>query len=327
MNDEMLTRPNPSRFTMFPIEHPPIWNLFLTQKKAIWFAEEIDLSQDMMSWNKLNQDEQHFLKCILAFFAGSDGIVMENLALRFFKEIQCAEARAFYAVQLFIENEHSLMYSRLIDAYIDDPIEKMHYFTAIENPNLFPTIVEKGQWAQRWIADENSSLATRLVGFACVEGIFFSGAFCCIYWMKERGVLPGLCSSNDLIARDEGLHTDMACLLYTKYIEHKCTEEQVLHIIKEAVEIEHRFITHSLQCAVLGMNPELMKMYIQFVANRLFKQLGYQGSVYRNVHQPFPFMDRICIESQTNFFEGTEVNYQRNLQPLSLSNIIPIDDF
>lgn len=324
---EPLVEENPCRFTMFPIEHMPIYEMYLTHKKTVWFAEEIDLSQDEQCWNQLSDPERHFLSCVLAFFASSDGIVLENLALRFFKEMQWSEVRAFYSVQLFIENEHSLMYSRLIDAYIKDPLRKEYLFQAINHPTLFPTITEKANWAQKWIADETSTLASRLVAFACVEGIFFSGSFCSIYWMKERGLLPGLCSSNDLIARDEGLHTDFACLLYKLYIKNRLLESEVISMIKEAVAIENRFINESLPCAVLGMKAESMQMYIQYVANRLFQQLGYTASIYTNIHQPFPFMDRICIESQTNFFEGSEVNYQRNIETLSLDNLVQTDDF
>lgn len=312
---EYLLQYNPDRFVMFPIKHHDIWEAFQNHRKAFWIESEIDLIPDLKDWQKLSDNERHFIKHVLAFFAASDGIIIENLSMRFLNDIQIPEARAFYSMQLFMENIHSIMYSQLLDTYITNQIEKNKLFKAIET---IPSIKKKSDWACKWI-DSTKNFATRLVAFAAVEGIFFSGSFCCIYWLNESGRLPGLCKSNDFIARDEGMHTDFACLLYTKYIVNKLTDKEVYEIIKEAVEIETEFITESLPCNLLGMNSTLMKQYIKFVADRLMLQLGHK-SVY-NCKQPFSFMDRICLESKTNFFESRVTEYQMELTNTGLDKL------
>lgn len=312
---EYLLQDNPDRFVMFPIKHHDIWEAFQNHRKAFWIESEVDLIPDLKDWKKLSDNERHFIKHVLAFFAASDGIIIENLGMRFLNDIQIPEARAFYSMQLFMENIHSIMYSQLLDTYITNQIEKNKLFKAIET---IPSIKKKSDWACKWI-DSTKSFATRLVAFAAVEGIFFSGSFCCIYWLNESGRLPGLCKSNDFIARDEGMHTDFACLLYTKYIVNKLTDNEVYEIIKEAVEIETEFITESLPCNLLGMNSTLMKQYIKFVADRLMLQLGHK-SVY-NCKQPFSFMDRICLESKTNFFESRVTEYQMELTNTGLDKL------
>jgi ribonucleoside-diphosphate reductase beta chain len=297
-----------NKYTVFPIQYPDIWEKFVQHKKAIWFVDEVDLSADLASWKTLSTDEQYFIKHVLAFFASSDGIVMENLVQRFFQDIQGAEARSFYSLQIFMENEHSVMYSRLIETYISDATEKNRLFNAIDT---MPAIREKGEWAIKWIASAED-FAVRLVAFAVVEGIFFSGSFCCIYWLKERGVMPGLGKSNDFISRDEALHTDFAVMLYRNHVQGKLPQEKVHAIVSEAVTIEKRFITESLPCSLLGMNATMMAQYIEFVANRLVRQLGYE-EVFPGARQPFAFMERIAMQSQTNFFETREVNYQKTV--------------
>ena len=317
---EPLLENNPQRFVMFPIKFEPIWNEYLKHRNAFWNENEIDLVPDLNDWEKLNDNEKHFIKNVLAFFAASDGIVMENIGLRFFKEIQIPEVRAFYSMQLFIENIHSIMYSQLIDTYIKDSNEKKRIFNAIET---VPSIKKKAEWAIKWL-ESIDDFPSRLVAFAAVEGIFFSGSFCCIYWLNEKGVMPGLCKSNEFIARDEGLHTDFACLLYNNYVKNKLSYENIKKIINEAVDIEIEFITESLPCNLLGMNSEKMKEYIKFVANRLVIQLGYK-EIYENCNQPFAFMERICLETKTNFFEGRPTDYQicsekNSLEKLNLSS-------
>jgi ribonucleoside-diphosphate reductase beta chain len=297
--EEYLLKENPNRFVIFPIKHNDIWEAFQTHRKAFWVESEVDLTVDSKDWNLLNNNEKHFIKNVLAFFAASDGIIMENLGARFIKDIQIPEARCFYSMQMMAESIHSIMYSQLIDTYITDASEKNNLFNAI---HTIPSVKKKGEWACRWISS-NDSFATRLIAFAAVEGIFFSGSFCCIYWLNESGRMPGLCKSNDFIARDEGMHTDFACLLYSKYIENKLSDSDVFKIITEAVDIEIEFITESLPCNLLGMNSELMIQYIKFVANRLVLQLGH-NPVFPNIKQPFGFMDRICLENKTNFFES-----------------------
>lgn len=302
---EKLLINNPNRYVVFPVQHYDIWDMFQKHRQAFWTESEIDLTSDLKDWNNLNDNERHFIKHVLAFFAGSDGIVLENLGLRFFSEVQLPEVRCFYSIQMFMETIHSIMYSQLIDTYIKDETEKTHLFQAIET---IPCISKKAKWAEKWIQSIDS-FAARLIAFACVEGLFFSGSFCCIYWLKERGILSGLCKSNDFIARDEGLHTDFACLLYNKYISNKLDKDMFESIVKEAVEIEHEFITESLPCSLLGMNANLMKEYICYVANRLCIQLGH-SPIYENIKQPFSFMDRICFDSKDNFFEGRVTSYQ-----------------
>ena len=294
---EPLLVPDDNRFVMFPIKHNDIWEMYKKQIDCFWRAEEIDLSKDLPNWESLNGDEKHFISMILAFFAASDGIVLENLASRFMSEIQVSEARAFYGFQIAMENIHSETYSLLIETYIKDKDEKSRLFNAIEH---FPCIKKKSDWAQKWIHDNRSSFATRLVAFACVEGIFFSGAFCSIYWLKKRGLMPGLTFSNELISRDEALHCEFAILLYSKLLK-KIDKARIHELIKEAVDIETEFICEALPCRLIGMNSELMSQYIRFVADRLCVQLGYK-KIY-NVSNPFDFMELISLEGKTNFFE------------------------
>ena len=268
-----------------------------------WRAEEVDLSKDLTDWNKLTKDEKHFVSMILAFFAASDGIVLENLGLRFMSEVQNSEARAFYGFQIAMENIHSQMYSMLIETYIDDREEKSKMFNALDN---FDCIKKKADWAKKWIGDNRSSFATRLVAFACVEGIFFSGAFCSIFWLKKRGLMPGLTFSNELISRDEALHTEFAVLLYNKLLK-KINKTKIHELVKEAVAIEKEFITEALPCRLIGMNSNLMSTYIEFIADRLLVQLGYDA-IY-NASNPFDFMELISVESKTNFFEKRVSEY------------------
>ena len=294
--DPLLT-PDDNRFVMFPIVDNEIWKMYKKQVDCFWRAEEIDLSKDLAHWETLNADETHFISMILAFFAASDGIVLENLGTRFMGEVQLSEARAFYGFQIAMENIHSEVYSVLIDTYIKDKEQKHKLFTALDN---FDCIKKKSDWAQKWIHDKRSSFATRLIAFACVEGIFFSGAFCSIYWFKKRGLMPGLTFSNELISRDEALHTEFAVLLYNK-LQKKVAKNKVIEIIKEAVEIEKEFICDALPCRLIGMNSHLMTQYIEFVADRLAVQLG-AGEIY-DTKNPFDFMELISLEGKTNFFE------------------------
>ena len=294
---EPLLIEDDNRFVMFPIQDQSIWQMYKKQVDCFWRAEEIDLSKDMGHWNSLNDNERHFISMILAFFAASDGIVLENLGMRFMSEVQLSEARAFYGFQIAMENIHSEVYSLLIETYIKDNVKKDKLFNALNN---YPCIKKKGDWAVKWINDKRSSFATRLVAFACVEGIFFSGAFCSIYWLKKRGLMPGLTFSNELISRDEALHTEFAVLLYKK-LQKKMAKSRIHEIIKEAVEIEKEFICDALPCRLIGMNADLMSQYIEFVADRLTVQLGYD-KIY-NSSNPFEFMEMISIEGKTNFFE------------------------
>ena len=305
---EPLIEDNPNRHVIFPIKYPDIWDLCIKHREAFWSENEVDLSNDKKDWGLLSSNEKHFIKMVLAFFAASDGIVMENIATRFYKEIQIPEVRSFYSVQLFMENVHSIMYSQLIDTYITNVKEKNLLFEAVQN---IPSIKKKASWANKWI-ESNKNFATRLAAFAAVEGIFFSGSFCCIYWIGERGKLPGLCKSNKFIAKDEGLHTDFACLLYNNHIVNKIPDDEINKLIKEAVDIETEFITESLPCDLLGMSSISMKKYIKFVANRLLLQLGYK-ELYPNIRQPFNFMDRICYDDKDNFFEGRVDSYKMSV--------------
>jgi ribonucleotide reductase beta subunit family protein with ferritin-like domain len=270
---------------------------------CFWTTEEIDLSKDLQDYNKLSDNERYFIKHILAFFAGSDGIVLENLGKRFLSEVQIPEARCAYGFQLMMENIHSETYSLLIDTLIKDELDKKHLFNAI---HTIPCIAKKASWAIKWIEDENSNFATRLVAFACVEGIFFSGSFCAIYWLKKRGLMPGLTFSNELISRDEGMHTDFAVLLYGM-LNNKLMESTIYSIIRDCVDIETEFINEALSCRLIGMNSELMGQYIRFVADRLIVQLGYD-KLY-DVENPFPFMELISLENKTNFFEKRVSEY------------------
>jgi ribonucleoside-diphosphate reductase subunit M2 len=300
LSDPLLT-PDDSRFVMFPIKDDSIWCMYKKQVDCFWRAEEIDLSRDV--WSDLTTEEQHFVSMILAFFAGSDGIVLENLATRFMADVQLAEARAFYGFQIAMENIHSETYSILIDTYIKDTDEKSKLFNALAH---YPCISKKASWSQKWIHDNRSTFASRLVAFACVEGIFFSGAFCSIFWLKKRGLLPGLTFSNELISRDEALHTEFAILLYSKLTK-KLGKVRIHEIVSEAVAIEIEFICEALPCRLIGMNSVLMTQYIQFVADRLCVQLGYD-KIY-NVSNPFDFMELISLESKSNFFEKTVSEY------------------
>lgn len=300
---EPLLAADDNRFVMFPIKHNDIWEMYKKQVDCFWRAEEIDLTKDLKDWDSLSQDEKHFISMILAFFAASDGIVLENLAMRFMNDVQVSEARAFYGFQIAIENIHNETYSLLIETYIKNSEEKNRLFNAIE---YFPSIKKKSDWAQKWIHDNRSSFATRLIAFACVEGIFFSGAFCSIFWIKKRGLLPGLTFSNELISRDEALHCEFAVLLYSKLLK-KMNKARVHEIIKEAVEIEIEFICEALPCRLIGMNSQMMTQYIQFVADRLSLQLGYD-KIY-NVTNCFDFMELISLDSKSNFFEKRVSDY------------------
>jgi ribonucleotide reductase beta subunit family protein with ferritin-like domain len=294
---EPLLEEDQNRFVLFPIKDAAIWNMYKKQVDCFWRAEEVDLTKDIVHWTSLSHDERYFISMILAFFAASDGIVMENLAQRFMSEVQLAEARAFYGFQIAMENIHSQMYSILIDTYIKDATEKDRLFNAIQT---FPCIKKKADWALKWIGDKRSTFQTRLVAFACVEGIFFSGAFCSIYWLKKRGLMPGLTFSNELISRDEALHTEFAVLLYTKMVK-KIQRHRIYEIVRDAVEIEKEFISEALPCRLIGMNAKLMCQYIEFVADRLVLQLGYD-KIY-NAANPFDFMEMISLAGKTNFFE------------------------
>ena len=301
--NEPLLNPDDNRFVMFPIKYEDIWQMYKKQVDCFWRAEEIDLTKDPGHWETLTQEEKYFLSMILAFFAASDGIVLENLGLRFMNDVQISEARAFYGFQIAMENIHSQTYSLLIETYIKDVEEKDKLFRALEN---FECIKKKGDWAQKWIKDNRSGFATRLIAFACVEGIFFSGAFCSIYWMKKRGLMPGLTFSNELISRDEALHCEFAVLLYSKLVN-KVKKTKVHEIIKEAVEIETEFICQALPCRLIGMNSQLMTQYIQFCADRLCVQLGYE-KIYNSCN-PFDFMELISLEGKVNFFERYNDSY------------------
>jgi ribonucleoside-diphosphate reductase beta chain len=291
------------RFVMFPIRYDDIWAMYKKQVDCFWRAEEIELTKDEKDWVKLSDDEKHFISMILAFFASSDGIVLENLVERFMSDVQVAEARAFYGFQIAMECIHSQTYSLLIDTYIKDKKEKLKLFNALEH---YPCLMKKANWCQKYIADKEADFATRLIAFACVEGIFFSGAFCSIYWLKKRGLMPGLTFSNELISRDEALHTEFAILLYSK-LNYKIPAMQFYEIIKEAVAIETEFICDALPCRLIGMNATLMTQYIQFVADRLCLQLGY-SKIY-NTANPFDWMMLISLDSKTNFFEKRVAEY------------------
>jgi len=300
---EPLLKPDENRYVMFPIQHSDIWDMYKRSIDSFWHTGEISLAQDLNDWNGLTDDERNFIKMILAFFSSSDALVMDNLGTRFMNEVQPSEARAFYAFQIAIETIHSEMYSLLIDTYIKDNNEKNKLFQATQN---YPCIQKKFNWAEKWLDDKRSSFATRLIAFAVVEGIFFSSSFAAIYWIKKRGLMPGLTFSNELISRDEALHTEFAILLYSK-IEKKVSKKRVYDIIKDAVEIEKEFITVAIPCRMIGMNSKLMIQYIEFVADRLCLQLGYD-KIY-NSHNPFDFMELISVETKVNFFERTNSEY------------------
>jgi len=301
---EVLLEENKERFVLLPIKYPKIWEMYKKAEASFWTAEEIDLSHDQKDWNKMNEGERHFISHVLAFFAASDGIVNENLAVNFMKEVQLPEARCFYGFQIMIENIHSETYSLLIDTYIKDPAEKYRLFHAIET---VPCVKKKAEWALRWIG--NGSFAERLIAFAAVEGIFFSGSFCSIFWLKKRGLMPGLTFSNELISRDEGLHCDFACLLYSM-LKTQLSQEQVTRVITDAVTIEQEFVTDALPVSLIGMNAKMMSQYIEFVADRLLVALGCPR-VY-NSHNPFDFMEMISLQGKTNFFEKRVAEYQKS---------------
>lgn len=302
---EKILQDNPGRFVLFPIEHNDIWKFYKQQEACFWTAEEIDLAQDIQDWdNKLNDDEKHFVKHILAFFAASDGIVNENIALNFVNEVQYTEAKMFYGFQIMMENIHSETYSLLIDSYIKDKTEQLNLFNAIET---IPAIKKKAEWALRWI--ENGTFTERLIAFAAVEGIFFSGSFCSIFWLKKRGLMPGLTFSNELISRDEGMHCDFACHLFNNHIENKLSEAQIKEIIVSALAIEKEFILEALPVRLIGMNADLMSQYLEFVTDRLLMALGC-SKVY-NSENPFDFMQNIALQGKTNFFEKRVAEYQK----------------
>ncbi|MNS37553.1 Ribonucleoside-diphosphate reductase subunit beta [compost metagenome] len=303
---EPILQENKNRFVIFPIKHHDIWEWYKKMEASFWTAEEIDLHQDLTDWNnKLNDDERYFIKHILAFFAASDGIVNENLAENFVNEVQYAEAKFFYGFQIMMENIHSETYSLLIDTYVKDEAEKAELFNALE---VFPAIAKKAEWALKWI--ESDSFAERLIAFAAVEGIFFSGAFCSIYWLKKRGLMPGLTFSNELISRDEGVHCDFAVHLHNHHLVNKVPKERIKEIIVDALDIERQFVTESLPVSLIGMNATLMTQYLEFVADRLLVELGCER-VYGSAN-PFDFMDMISLQGKTNFFEKRVAEYQKS---------------
>jgi ribonucleoside-diphosphate reductase beta chain len=301
---EPILRENPDRFVIFPIQHPDIWEFYKNHQAAFWTAEEVDLSNDIRDWEKLSDNERYFIKNVLSFFAASDGIVNENLAENFYREVQYPEAKFFYGFQLAMENIHSLMYSLLIDTYISNPGEKLECFRAIEH---LPAVKKKATWALDWI--ENSSFAERLVAFAAVEGIFFSGSFCSIFWLKSRGLMQGLCNANALIFKDENLHCDFAIHLLNNHCQNKPSEKRIKEILLSALEIEKEFITESLPVSLIGMNSSLMKQYLEFVVDGLLVKLGCKKKF--NSENPFKFMEQIAIETKGNFFESRTVEYQK----------------
>ena len=302
--EEKILKINPSRFVIFPIEHNDIWEYYKQHQAAFWTAEEVDLTDDIRDWNKLSENEQYFVKNVLSFFAASDGIVNENLAENFYREVQYPEAKFFYGFQLAMENIHSLMYSLLIDTYINNPKEKDECFNAIDR---LPAVQKKAKWALDWI--ENASFQERLVAFAAVEGIFFSGSFCSIFWLKSRGIMPGLCNANALIFKDENLHCDFAIHLLNNHVENKPSEKRIKEILLSALEIEKEFITESLPVSLIGMNSNLMKQYLEFVVDGLLVKFGCSKQF--NVTQPFKFMEQIAVETKGNFFESRTVEYQK----------------
>lgn len=303
---EPILQENPNRFVLFPIEHHDIWEMYKKQEACIWTAEEIDLAQDLNDWrNRLNDDERYFIKNVLAFFAASDGIVNENLAENFVSEVQYTEAKFFYGFQIMMENIHSETYSLLIDTYIQDPAEKDKLFRAIET---IPAVSKKAEWALKWISSPH--FQERLIAFAAVEGIFFSGSFCSIFWLKKRGLMPGLSFSNELISRDEGMHCDFAVMLHNNHLANRVSEERIKEIIMSALEIEKQFITESLPVRLIGMNSDLMKQYLEFVADRLLVDLGCSKAY--NSENPFDFMVNIALQGKVNFFEKRNGEYQKS---------------
>jgi len=303
--DEPLLKENANRFVLFPIQYDDIWRMYKKAEASFWTAEEVDLSKDMKDWEGLQSDERHFISHVLAFFAASDGIVNENLVERFAQEVQVPEARCFYGFQIAMENIHSEMYSLLIDTYIRDPQERRRLFNAVET---MPCVAKKADWALKWIGNRQAPYSERVVAFAAVEGIFFSGSFAAIFWMKKRGLMPGLTFSNELISRDEGLHCDFACVMF-RHLVNKPSKSRIIEIISDAVAIEQEFLTDALPVAMIGMNCNLMRQYIEFVADRLLGELGVD-KVW-NVENPFDFMEHISLEGKTNFFEKRVGEYQK----------------
>ena len=320
-SEEEILRENQNRYVIFPIKYDEIWKHYKRAVSCFWTPEEIDFSKDRTHWNKLNDDERYFIENILAFFAGSDGIVMENLAQRFMSDVQIPEARQFYSYQMFIEAIHSETYSLMIDTYVKDVRKKKKLFNAIQE---IPCVKKKADWAVKWIQNKDEDFGTRIVAFAIIEGVFFSASFCSIYWLKQRGLMPGLTFSNELISRDEGQHTDFACLLHSM-LQNKPSQEKVHRIMKEAVDIEKEFIIKSIPCNLIGMNGELMKEYIEFVADRLLVQLGYDK--IWNSKNPFSFMELISLRGKANFFEVRPSNYVKaGVGKSEQDNSVIIDD-
>jgi ribonucleoside-diphosphate reductase beta chain len=320
MHIEPLLADNKDRFVLFPIKHQDIWQMYKQAEASFWTAEELDLTTDVQDWaNKLTEDERFFIKHVLAFFAASDGIVNENLAVNFLKEVQYPEARCMYGFQVMIENIHSEAYSLLIDTYIKDVVEKDRLLRAIDTIDC---VQKKADWALRWI--DKGSFAERLIAFAAVEGIFFSGSFCSIFWLKKRGLMPGLAFANELISRDEGLHCDFACMLYTQHLQEQLPKETVTQIIRDAVEIEKEFVTDALPVGLIGMNSKLMCDYIEFVADRLLVALGC-SKIYNNIN-PFDFMELISLQGKTNFFEKRVGEYQKSGVKENASKVFSMDE-
>lgn len=320
-NDELLLRKNSMRYVLFPIKYQNIYDMYKRAESTFWIANEIDMTKDGNDWDKLSDNEQTFIKNIIGFFAGSDGIIMENLAVRFLNEIEIPEARSFYSYQIFNESIHSETYSLLINTYVKDQDERMKIFHSIQ---YIPCVEKKAKWAQKWIENKDINFATRLLAFSIVEGVFFSGSFCAIYWIKARGLMPGLTFSNELISKDEGLHCEFACLLYSM-INNKLPFEIVKEIFEEAVEIEKEFITDSIPCAMIGMNATLMKQYIEYVADRLLIQLGYKKIWMKE--NPFDFMELISLRPKANFFEVKVGEYTKSTISEISNNFELADDF
>lgn len=318
-NDPLLSE-DTKRYVIFPIKRDDVWKMYKKAEANFWTTEELDLSKDLKDFNGLNEDERYFIENILAFFAASDGIVNENLVERFCKDVQLLEAKFFYGFQIAMENIHSETYSLLIDTYVKDITKKQKLFNAIET---IPSVQKKADWALKWISDEKSTFGTRVIAFAAVEGIFFSGSFCSIFWLKKRGLMPGLCFANELISRDEGLHTEFAVLMYSM-LKDKPSKETILKIVQEAVELEKEFITESLPCKLIGMNMDLMKQYIEYVSDRLLLMLGLE-KVY-NSSNPFPWMELISVQGKTNFFEKRVGEYSNIAGSEKENNVFELDD-
>jgi ribonucleotide reductase beta subunit family protein with ferritin-like domain len=303
---EPILQPQSNRFVLFPIQYPHLWQLYKKQQACFWTAEEIQLNKDRTDWDKLTANEQHFIKNVLAFFAGSDGIVFENLDTRFIQEVQVPEIKTIFAFQGYMEQVHAETYSLLIDTYIKDPQEKTRLFHAIET---IPSVAKKANWALRWINDTESRFAVRLVAFLLVEGIFFSGSFCAIYWLKQRQLMPGLTFSNELISRDEGMHVETAVAIYNELQHTRLTMDELTELVRQAVSIEKEFILESIPCSLIGMNSTLMSQYIEYVADRLVSQLGYTNHIIYGSSNPFDFMEMISLQGKTNFFEKRVSDY------------------